>query len=201
MRAKNDAKGGRVMAGYIDATLSWADLVVAEPDRVADCAEGGYGCRGSWLVITGGIWIREFSYYFFCALFPWLTGLRLALRLFCSQGKEKGKGWCAGKRRKAKACRNPNRLTAPPSSPPALLTLPELHCLCPHVFDSLEVAMHLVGVTDLAQCHPGLVSTLEIDHLVPSTEGIRMRERGRGRGRGRGCRGWDLAGVSGSERW
>jgi L-lactate dehydrogenase (cytochrome) len=29
VRAKNDAKGGslgRVMAGYIDATLSWADL-------------------------------------------------------------------------------------------------------------------------------------------------------------------------------
>jgi len=37
--------------------------------------------------------------------------------------------------------------------------------------DELEVAMRLVGVTDLAQCHPGLVNTLEVDHLIPSTEG------------------------------
>lgn len=46
--------------------------------------------------------------------------------------------------------------------------------------DELEVAMRLVGVTDLAQCHPGLMSTLEIDHLVPSTEGhpyARVRAR------------------------
>ena len=37
--------------------------------------------------------------------------------------------------------------------------------------DELEVATRPVGVTDPAQCHPGLVGTLEIDHLVPSIEG------------------------------
>ena len=140
-----------------------------------------------------------------------------------------------GKAEESKGLQKP-QLTAP-SSPPALLTLLELHRLCPHVFDSLEVfldggirrgadvlkalclgatavgigrpflyalsygqrgvehfidvmrdeleaAMRLVGVTDLAQCHPGLVSTLEIDHLVPSTEGhpyARARARAKAR--------------------
>ena len=163
-------------------------------------------------------------------MFLWLAGLRLALRFFCSQGK--GREWGVGKRRKQRPAETP---TDSPSSPPALLTLLELHRLCPYVFDSLEVfldggircgadvlkalclgatavgigrpflyalsygqqgvehsidvmrdelevAMRLVGVTDLTQCHPGPVSTLEIDHLVPSTKGIRMRGRGCGGG-------------------
>lgn len=29
--------------------------------------------------------------------------------------------------------------------------------------------MRLVGITDLSQVHPGLVNTLDIDHLIPST--------------------------------
>ena len=140
-----------------------------------------------------------------------------------------------GKAEESKGLQKPQLTNSPPSSPPALLTLLELHRLCPDVFDSLEVfldggirrgadvlkalclgatavgigrpflyalnygqqgvehfidvmrdeleaAMRLVGVTDLAQCHPGLVSTLEIDHLVPSTEGhpyARARARAR----------------------
>lgn len=35
--------------------------------------------------------------------------------------------------------------------------------------DEVETAMRLLGLTDLSQVHPGLVSTLDIDHLVPST--------------------------------
>ena len=42
-----------------------------------------------------------------------------------------------GKAEESKGLQKP-QLTAP-SSPPALLTLLELHRLCPHVFDSLEV--------------------------------------------------------------
>jgi L-lactate dehydrogenase (cytochrome) len=35
--------------------------------------------------------------------------------------------------------------------------------------DELEVAMRLVGVNNLSQVHPGLVNTLDVDHLIPST--------------------------------
>ena len=35
----------------------------------------------------------------------------------------------------------------------------------------LSTAMALIGITDLSQCHPGLVSTLDIDHLVSRGEG------------------------------
>lgn len=115
------------MAGYIDATLSWADLVVAEPDRVADCAEGDYGrggravggrvwgARGSWLVITGGgVWIREFS-SFFCAPFLWLAGLRLTLRFFCSQRKGNGGG---RKAEEGKGLQKPQLTNTPPPQTP-----------------------------------------------------------------------------------
>ena len=33
----------------------------------------------------------------------------------------------------------------------------------------IETAMRLLGLTDLSQVHPGLVNTLALDHLVPST--------------------------------
>ncbi|KAJ9623666.1 hypothetical protein H2203_005928 [Taxawa tesnikishii (nom. ined.)] len=35
--------------------------------------------------------------------------------------------------------------------------------------DELEVSMKMVGITDLSQVHPGLVNTLDVDHLVPSS--------------------------------
>ena len=69
VRAKNDAKGGslgRVMAGYIDATLSWADLgwlrSLAElpivPKRVMGAADARlaveYGVRGIVVSNHGG---------------------------------------------------------------------------------------------------------------------------------------------------
>jgi L-lactate dehydrogenase (cytochrome) len=31
--------------------------------------------------------------------------------------------------------------------------------------------MKTLGINDVAQAHPGLVNTLAIDHMVPSTEG------------------------------
>lgn len=31
-------------------------------------------------------------------------------------------------------------------------------------------SVKLVGITNIDQAHPGLVNTLDIDHLVPSTE-------------------------------
>lgn len=31
--------------------------------------------------------------------------------------------------------------------------------------------MKLLGIKDLSEVHPGLVNTLDVDHLVPSTPG------------------------------
>lgn len=33
----------------------------------------------------------------------------------------------------------------------------------------MEVSMKMLGVTDLSQLHPGLVNTLDVEHLVPAT--------------------------------
>lgn len=40
----------------------------------------------------------------------------------------------------------------------------------------LEIAMRLVGITELSQAHPGLVNTKDIDHLMMATnsEGRRL---------------------------
>ena len=35
--------------------------------------------------------------------------------------------------------------------------------------DELETSMRMVGITDLSQVHPGLVNTLDVDHLIPQT--------------------------------
>lgn len=34
--------------------------------------------------------------------------------------------------------------------------------------DEVEVSMKLLGITDISQLHPGLVNTLDVDHLVPT---------------------------------
>lgn len=33
--------------------------------------------------------------------------------------------------------------------------------------DELETTMRLLGITDLSQAHPGLLNTLDVDHLIP----------------------------------
>jgi L-lactate dehydrogenase (cytochrome) len=37
--------------------------------------------------------------------------------------------------------------------------------------DELETSMRMLGVTDLRDLNPGYVNTLEVDHLIPTTEG------------------------------
>jgi L-lactate dehydrogenase (cytochrome) len=37
--------------------------------------------------------------------------------------------------------------------------------------DELETTIRLLGITSLDQAHPGLVNTLDIDGLVPSSMG------------------------------
>jgi L-lactate dehydrogenase (cytochrome) len=36
--------------------------------------------------------------------------------------------------------------------------------------DELEVTMKLCGITDLSQVHPGLLNTLAVDHLIPTSD-------------------------------
>lgn len=36
--------------------------------------------------------------------------------------------------------------------------------------DELETSMRLVGITDVSQAHPGLLNTLDIDYLVPTSD-------------------------------
>ncbi|KAK4926347.1 hypothetical protein LTR49_006819 [Elasticomyces elasticus] len=36
--------------------------------------------------------------------------------------------------------------------------------------DEMESVMKLLGIKDLSECHPGLVNTADVDHLVPWTE-------------------------------
>ncbi|RAK95676.1 cytochrome b2 [Aspergillus ibericus CBS 121593] len=37
--------------------------------------------------------------------------------------------------------------------------------------DELETTMRLLGITDLSQAHPGLLNTLDVDHLIPKEIG------------------------------
>jgi len=37
--------------------------------------------------------------------------------------------------------------------------------------DEMESVMKLIGITNLSECHSGLVNTLDVDHLVPTTDG------------------------------
>lgn len=48
--------------------------------------------------------------------------------------------------------------------------IPYLFCLTSPIVmkDEIEITMKLLGITDLSQVHPGLVNTLDVDHLVPT---------------------------------
>lgn len=37
--------------------------------------------------------------------------------------------------------------------------------------DEVETTMKMIGATSIDDLHPGLLSTLDVDHLVPTTEG------------------------------
>jgi len=35
--------------------------------------------------------------------------------------------------------------------------------------DELETTMRMMGVTSLDECHPGMLNTRAVDHLIPNT--------------------------------
>lgn len=183
IKAVNDKFGGslgRIMGSFIDETLSWEDLswlrsiwkgkivikgIMSAEDAIRAAAEG---CDGIVISNHGG---RNLD----TSPPPILTLLELQLRcpevfeqlqVFVDGGIRRGtdilKCLCLGARA-------------------VLVGRPILYALnygqegveqLLDIFkDELEVAMRLVGITDLSQVHPALVNTADIDHLVPRTEG------------------------------
>lgn len=181
--AVNDKFGGslgRIMGSFIDETLSWEDLswlrsiwkgkivikgIMSAEDAIRAAAEG---CDGIVISNHGG---RNLD----TSPPPILTLLELQLRcpevfeqlqVFVDGGIRRGtdilKCLCLGARA-------------------VLVGRPILYALnygqegVEQLLDifknELEVAMRLVGITDLSQVHPALVNTADIDHLVPRTEG------------------------------
>lgn len=181
--AVNDKFGGslgRIMGSFIDETLSWEDLawlrsiwkgkivikgIMSAEDAIRAAAEG---CDGIVISNHGG---RNLD----TSPPPILTLLELQLRcpevfeqlqVFVDGGIRRGtdilKCLCLGARA-------------------VLVGRPILYALnygqegVEQLLDifknELEVAMRLVGITDLSQVHPALVNTADIDHLVPRTQG------------------------------
>lgn len=182
-KAANDKLGGglgRIMGSFIDDTLSWEDIlwlrsiwkgkivikgIMSAEDAIRAAAEG---CDGVVLSNHGG---RNLD----TSPPSILTLLELQLRcpevfeqieVFVDGGIRRGtdilKCLCLGARA-------------------VLVGRPILYALnygqegveqLLDIFkDELEIAMRLVGITDLSQVHPALVNTADIDHLVPRTEG------------------------------
>lgn len=181
--AVNDKFGGslgRIMGSFIDETLNWEDLswlrsiwkgkivikgIMSAEDAIRAAAEG---CDGIVISNHGG---RNLD----TSPPPILTLLELQLRcpevfeqlqVFVDGGIRRGtdilKCLCLGARA-------------------VLVGRPILYALnygqegveqLLEIFkNELEVAMRLVGITDLSQVHPALVNTADIDHLVPRTQG------------------------------
>ncbi|OCK81740.1 hypothetical protein K432DRAFT_433938 [Lepidopterella palustris CBS 459.81] len=182
VQAKNDAKGGglgRTMAGYIDATLSWEDLEWLK--EVTDlpivlkgvmCAADAmmaveYGVQGIVLSNHGGRNLDTSPPAIHTLLELHLNCPHIfdSLEVLLDGGIRRGtdilKALCLG-------------ATAVGIGRPFLYALNYGQEGVEHYIDimkdELEVAMRLVGITDLAQCHPGLMITFEIDHLIPRGE-------------------------------
>ncbi|KAI9734811.1 MAG: hypothetical protein M1834_001889 [Cirrosporium novae-zelandiae] len=181
--SKNDAKGGglgRIMGSYIDATLNWDDLKWLR--RCSDlpivlkgvqCAEDAmlavrYGVDGIVVSNHGGRGLDT-------APPSILTLLELQkrcpevfgrLEVYVDSGIRRGtdilKALCLG-------------ATAVGMGRSFLYAVNYGEEGVDHLIgilkDELETSMRLVGITDLSQVHPGLVNTLDVDRLVPSTGG------------------------------
>lgn len=182
-KAANDKLGGglgRIMGSFIDDTLNWEDLswlrsiwkgkivikgIMSAEDAIRAAAEG---CDGVVLSNHGG---RNLD----TSPPSILTLLELQLRcpeifeqmeVFVDGGIRRGtdvlKCLCLGAR-------------AVMVGRPILYALnygqEGVEQLLDIFKNELEIAMRLVGITDLSQVHPALVNTADIDHLVPHTQG------------------------------
>ncbi|KAF2840664.1 hypothetical protein M501DRAFT_950978, partial [Patellaria atrata CBS 101060] len=180
-RAKNDSKGGglgRVMGGYIDASLTWDDLAWLRSCtdlplvvKGVQCAEDAklalkHGCKGIVISNHGGRSLDTAP----PAILVLLELQRCCpevfnyMEVYIDGGIRRGtdilKALCLG-------------ATAVGMGRPFLYSLSYGSEGVEHLYeimkDELETTMRMIGIANLSQVHPSLVNTLDIDHLVPST--------------------------------
>lgn len=181
--AANDKFGGslgRIMGSFIDETLSWEDLswlrsiwkgkivikgIMSAEDAIRAAAEG---CDGIVISNHGG---RNLD------TSPPSILILLELQLRCPEVFEQLQVFVDGGIRRGTDILKCLCLGARAVSVgrPILYALnygqEGVEQLLDIFKDELEVAMRLVGITDLSQVHPALVNTADIDHLVSRTEG------------------------------
>lgn len=187
--ARNDSKGGglgRVMGSYIDATLNWDDIpwlrrewkrkivlkgiqtwhdavLAAEAgiDGIVLSNHGGRSLDTSPPAIMVLLELRRNC--------PWIfTKLEVFVDSGIRRGTDVVKCLCLG----AKAVgMGRSFLYALNYGQEGVEHLVEI------VRDEVETTMRMLGVTKIEDLHPGLVSTLDVDHLVPrDVEEGRRRE-------------------------
>jgi L-lactate dehydrogenase (cytochrome) len=201
-KAKNDKKGGslgRIMAGFIDPTLSWSDIpwlrsctslplilkgVQTAMDAKRAMEEGidgiilsNHGGRSldtspppillllelqkccpevfdrMEVFVDGGI-MRGTDIFKALCLGAKAVGIGRGFLFALNYGQEGVQKYIESESNAThwEICRKFNMLTIN-------LVLK----------DELETTMRMCGVTDLSQVHPGLVNTLAVDHLIPSS--------------------------------
>lgn len=180
--ASNDRKGGgmgRLMSQYIDRTLNWDDIpwikeasglpvVLKGIQSAADAKKAvDYGVQGIMLSNHGGRSLDTAQ----PAILTLLELHRICPSVFghlevyvdggITRGSDVFKAIALG-------------ATAVGIGRPYLYSLTYgqegVEHLSQILKDELETSMRLCGITDVAQAHPGLVNTSDLDHLVPRGE-------------------------------
>ncbi|KAF2100944.1 putative mitochondrial cytochrome b2 [Rhizodiscina lignyota] len=193
-KASEDKKGGgvgRTMGSYIDPTSTWETIAWLKKTtklpiivKGVQCAEDAklcvkYGCQGIFVSNHGG---RELD------TAPAAIMVLLELQKNCPEVFEKLEVFVDGGIRRGTDILKCLCLgaTAVGIGRSFLYSLNYGEDGVEHLIDilkdELETAMKLVGITDLSQVHPGLVNTLDVDHLIPTTVGhpyARWRPRAR----------------------
>ncbi|PYH89628.1 cytochrome b2 [Aspergillus ellipticus CBS 707.79] len=182
-KAMNDAKGGglgRTMGRYIDASLQWEDLawlrqttkmpIVLKGIQTAEDAllAVEYGVDGIIVSNHGGrsLDTSTSSIAVLMEIRQCCPQVFERLEVFVDGGIRRGtdivKALCLG----AKAVGMGRQFLY------SLMYGQEgVEHLIGIMKDELETTMSLLGITDLSQAHPGLLNTLDVEHLIPKRIG------------------------------
>ncbi|KAI9929531.1 hypothetical protein ASPWEDRAFT_156372 [Aspergillus wentii DTO 134E9] len=182
-QATNDSKGGglgRTMGQYIDASLEWEDLkwlrqstklpIVLKGIQTAEDAlmaaeagmdgiivsnHGGRSLDTSTSSIAVLMEIRQCCPQVFERLEVFVDG---GIR----RGTDIIKAICLGAKAVGMGRQFLYSLTYGQNGVEHLIEIMK---------DELQTTMRLLGITDLSQAHPGLLNTLDVDHLIPKRLG------------------------------